>query len=206
MRIFPVRNGLDTAATEACADALRDAGIICYPTETFYALGIDPWSHLAREKLFALKGRDADKELPMIAADVEMVKRCCRTDHRVFDVLSRRFWPGPLTLVLPDRNSSATIAIRVSAHPVAREISRTFQSPIVSTSANRSGEPPVQDPRDFPQEFADSVEIMVDTGICQGGFPSTILSLARNNPELLREGAIPFREIESTYEALKESH
>ncbi len=191
---------------EACAQALREAGIVCYPTETFYALGIDPWNDLAREKLFALKVREAGKVLPLIAADVPMVKRFCITAHRLFDVLSNRFWPGPLTLVLPDRSSSATIAIRVSSHPVARQISQAFQSPIVSTSANRSGEPAVQDPQNFPQQFRDSVEIMINTGICQGGLPSTILSLTENDPKLLREGAIPFREIEATYESFKEQN
>jgi len=195
---------MDAVTLETCTQVLQGAGIVCYPTETFYALGIDPWNEPAREKLFSLKGRATSKELPLIAATAAMVKRYCVTDHRLFDLLSSRFWPGPLTLVLPGRNSSAHYAVRISSHPVARRISEAFQSPIVSTSANRSGEPPLQDPQDFPQQFSDSVEIMIDAGICSGGLPSTIVSLTENDPRLLREGAIPFSEIEFAYETLKE--
>lgn len=195
---------MDAGTLETCTRVLREAGIVCYPTETFYALGIDPWNELAREKLFALKGRAASKELPLIAANSAMVKRYCITDHRLFDLLSRRFWPGPLTLVLPGRNSTAHYAVRVSSHPVACRLSEAFQSPIVSTSANRSGEFPLQDPKNIPQQLSESVEIMVDAGICSGGLPSTIVSLTEDDPKLLREGAIPFSEIELAYETFKE--
>jgi len=188
---------------DSCIRVLRQSGILCYPTETFYALGIDPWSEPARDKLYALKEREAGKELPLIAADVAMVERFCLTRNPFFKILSERFWPGPLTLVLPARDSHTTCAMRVSAHPIARQISHAFQSPIVSTSANRSGEPPVQNPQDFSPEFLEGVEIMIDSGVCPGGLPSTIVSLTGNHPRVLREGAISSTEIDSAYEAAK---
>src|SRR5262245_8322065 len=97
-----------------CVETLRNGGIICYPTETFYALGVDPWNESAREKLYKLKNRPAEKELPLIASSTEMVSRFCNTSDRRFAILAEKFWPGPLTIVLPAKDHSTSYAIRVS--------------------------------------------------------------------------------------------
>ncbi|PWT90213.1 MAG: threonylcarbamoyl-AMP synthase [Acidobacteria bacterium] len=182
---------------QECTEVLNSGGIVCYPTETFYGLGIDPWNEQAREKLYALKGRMLDKQLPMIASSIEMVSRFFDTTHRDFKILASRFWPGPLTLILPTIEQSfiPNGAVRVSSHSTAQSLSESFGKPIVSTSANQSGEPPIANPRDLSAQLVAGIDILLDGGICAGGCPSTILSLLEKRPMMVREGAISAAEI-----------
>src|SRR5262245_22421024 len=107
------------AAYITCAKTLRQGGIICYPTETFYALGADPFNKSACDRLFQLKNRDSEKELPLIAASTKMVSQICDTFDPRFKILSAKYWPGPLTIVLPSLGRFRSYAIRVSSNPVA---------------------------------------------------------------------------------------
>ncbi len=160
---------LDSAPLRLCLDALRKGQIICYPTETFYALGIDLGNDDALIKLYALKRRPVEKELPLIASDITMVASVCDTGDSRFVDLAAKFWPGPLTVVLPSIDRSRTFAIRVSSHPVARQIAQAFGSPIVSTSANRGGEPPTFDPKHLPEDIKENITVLVDAGASTGG-------------------------------------
>lgn len=178
-----------------CVETLRSGGIICYPTETFYALGVDPWNDSACEKLYKLKKRSAEKELPLIASSVEMVTRFCDTSDPRFATLAQKFWPGPLTVVLPSKDHSGSCAIRVSSNISARLISEIFGKPVISTSANISGTPAVQKPDDLSDELSEGIDVVLNGGICPGGLPSTIISLMNSEPQILREGAIPSKEI-----------
>jgi L-threonylcarbamoyladenylate synthase len=188
---------LDAASLQLCVDALRQCEIICYPTETFYALGIDLWNEDALVKLYALKNRPPEKQLPLIASDIPMVATICDVGDSRFAALARKFWPGPLSIVLPSTDRSRTFAIRVSSHPVARQIVEAFGSPLVSTSANLTGEPAIINPRLLSESIAAGVIILVDGGICAGEAPSTIVSLIEKPGKILREGAIPVAEIVS---------
>ena len=178
-----------------CVETLRNGGIICYPTETFYALGVDPWNQSACEKLYKLKKRSAEKELPLIASSTEMVSRFCDTSDPRFNILAQKFWPGPLTIVLPAKDQSSSYAIRVSSNVSARLISEMFGSPVISTSANISGQEPVRKPDDLNPELSDGIDVVLNAGVCPGGLPSTIISLMKSAPEILREGAIASKEI-----------
>jgi L-threonylcarbamoyladenylate synthase len=178
-----------------CAEMLRSGGIICYPTETFYALGIDPWNQSACERLFKLKKRPLEKELPLIASSTEMVSKVCETSDPRFEILAEKFWPGPLTIVLPAKDHSSSYAIRVSSNISARLISEIFGNPVISTSANITGTEPVRKPEDLNPELSAGIDLLLDGGICRGGLPSTIITLIKSNPEILREGAIPSKEI-----------
>jgi L-threonylcarbamoyladenylate synthase len=193
MKVFPVQSSIPDEA----AMALRAGEIICYPTETFYALGIDPFNETAREKLYRTKGRSAEKELPLIASDEEMVAKFCDTNDPRLKKLAARFWPGPLTIVLPSKDGVRNYAIRISSHPIARSLAKSFGGPIVSTSANASGSSPVQDPRNLLDSIQKNVGLLLDAGLCPGGFPSTIISLLEKPGRILREGAIHTREIVS---------
>lgn len=178
-----------------CAETLRNGGIICYPTETFYALGVDPWNQLACKRLYELKKRSAEKELPLIASSSEMVSRFCETSDPRFTILAEKFWPGPLTIVLLSKDHLSSYAIRVSSNISARLISEIFGSPVISTSANISGTEPIRKPEDLNAELSAGIDILLNGGVCAGGLPSTIISLITSVPEILREGAIPSKEI-----------
>lgn len=178
-----------------CAETLRNGGIICYPTETFYAFGVDPWNPSACERLYVLKKRPAEKELPLIASSTEMVSRFCDTSDKRFATLAEKFWPGPLTIVLPSKDHSSSYAIRVSSNVSARLISEIFGNPVISTSANITGTEPVRNAEDLNAELSAGIDIVLNGGICPGGLPSTIISLIKSAPEILREGAIPSKEI-----------
>ena len=193
---------LDPRSLEMCCDILKHGGIVCYPSETFYALGLDPWNEQAREKLYSLKGRSAGKDLPCIAADSAMVTRFCDTSDPRFSQLADRYWPGPLTIVLPVLNLDATLAVRVSSHPIAHQLSQALRSPIVSTSANLSGQPSVADPEQLPTQVREGIDVLIDAGITVGGLASTIVSLV-GVTRILREGAIPPADVLRTVEGMR---
>lgn len=198
MRTLHINGGiLDAFSLQLCVDTLREGEIVCYPTETFYALGIDLWNEEGLQKLYALKKRPPEKQLPLIASDISMIATVCDTGDSRLAALARKFWPGPLTIVLPSTDRSRSFAIRISSHPVARQIVEAFGSPLVSTSANLTGEPAVSDPRSLTGVITAGVSILVDGGPCEGGAPSTIVSLVERPGKILREGAIEAAEIVS---------
>jgi L-threonylcarbamoyladenylate synthase len=190
MKIYRAEEGI-----AAAAEALRKGEIICYPTETFYGLGIDVQNTSAREKLFSAKQRAQDKDLPLIASDLQMVATICEVKDQRLPILAKEFWPGPLTIILPSVDAKTSWAVRISSHPVARDIAGSFGAPIVSTSANLSGQPPVADPNMLPEEMRKHVTVLLDGGVCPGGMPSTIISLLENPAKIVREGAIPAEKI-----------
>ena len=179
-------------------DCLRQGGILCYPTETFYALGVHPSNEDALRRLRELKRRPDEKDLPLIAGSMEIVRSFCRTDDPRLAALASRFWPGPLTIVLPALHPGlSSYAIRVSSHPVARALSLALGAPIVSTSANESGSPPVTLPALLPDSIRSGVDVVVDDGAVPGGLPSTIVSLLTTPAQILRMGAVPAEDLSS---------
>ena len=177
------------------ADCLNNGGILCYPTETFYALGADPWNEAACARLRELKGRPEEKNLPLIVSDPGMVPLFCDVSDPRYDLLATQFWPGPLTIVLRDIRWNTSHAVRVSGNATARMISRLFGTAVISTSANHAGQPPVSDPAQLPAGLIQGIDLLVDGGLCPGGLPSTIVTLLETPARILREGAIPGSEI-----------
>jgi len=191
----------DEAVVERAADVLRAGGIIVSPTETLYAVGgagLDPQA--ARRSRLA-KGRPDGKPLPLIVADAETARGLCRSWPAAADALAGRFWPGPLTLVLPASPrvpvevtaGTGTVAVRVSGLALARAISRAA-GPLVSTSANRAGEPPATTCGEALVAVGSAVALALDGGACTGA-PSTIVDLSGDRPALLREGAIAWADL-----------
>jgi L-threonylcarbamoyladenylate synthase len=189
MRRIPATGDLLPAAA-----ILREGGIVCYPTETLYALGADPWNPAACERLRALKGRQDEKEWPLITATTAMIADFCRSDDPRMKVLAGRFWPGPLTVVLPALSGAGSYAVRVSSCETARRLSELLEGPVISTSANPSGDPPVSDPDLLPEALRAGIDCLVDGGLTPGGLPSTIVSLLAET-RILREGAIPAADV-----------
>jgi L-threonylcarbamoyladenylate synthase len=182
---------------------LRGGGVVAYPTETFYGLGALARDAAALDRLARAKGRPEGKPFPLVAADLAMVLGVARMDA-VARRLAERFWPGPLTLVLPAlpglpapiTGGTETVGIRVPGSEVARELSRAAGGPIVSTSANVSGGAPPSSAEELDAGLVTRIDAVLDAGPTPGGLPSTVVAVDGERLSLLREGAIPFERIE----------
>ena len=168
---------------------LRSGAVVAFPTETFYALGADPRHGDAVLEIFRLKGRPEDRRLPWIAASRAQVEAVCRLPGGAA-AFADRYWPGPVTLVLPLRDGDGNgVAVRVSSHPLARALAEAVGHPVVSTSANPSGAPPVTTAAAVRAAFAgqDAGRLRIlDGGRTPGGNPSVIVDLTGRAPRVLR--------------------
>ena len=183
------------------ARLIREGRLVAFPTETVYGLGANALDAAAAERIFAAKGRPRTSPLIVHVDSVEMARRYVTVWTAAAETLARRYWPGPLSLVLPKRPEIpdvvtaglATVGIRVPAHPLALELIRQAGVPIAAPSANRFTELSPTAASHVPEALADYV---LDGGPARVGIESTVLSLA-GRPELLRPGVIPLPEIES---------
>lgn len=190
-----------TEAREA-ARCIRDGGVIVYPTETVYGIGCDPWNLAAVERVLAMKRRPRTAML-LLADSRRMVEDRFGMLDPLSSLLADTFWPGPLTLVIkssvecPDYLIGPTggVAVRVTAHPLCTEIIREFGGPIVSTSANLSGEPPVAAFKDACILFGDETDMILESAEPVTGTPSTIVDATSGTVRCLREGALPLARI-----------
>jgi L-threonylcarbamoyladenylate synthase len=188
------------------AASLRAGGILAYPTETFYGLGALASRRDALARLLAAKLRPEGKPLPLLAADLDQVRAVVRELPPLVAGLAARFWPGPLTLVLPAAPGldqaitagSGTVGVRVPGSEVARALARAAGGAIVSTSANRSGEPPAARAEDLPAGLRAALDGVLDGGPTPGGLPSTVVAVEGGALRLLRPGAVPWDEVLST--------
>lgn len=190
---------MPVADIEAGLKALKAGQAIVFPTETFYGVGVDAMNARALDRLFELKGRDPDKPVALIAADLEMVIRVVKEVPPAARRLARVFWPGPLTIVLPARpdlspaltNREGGVGIRISPHPIALELTRRLGSPLTATSANLAGEPPARELIQAWEAFGSAIAAYVDGGTLSGSMPSTVITVADGRISILRAGAIP---------------
>ena len=191
------------APIQAAVGELSRSGLVAYPTDTLYGLGVDPRDPEAVAHLYRVKARPAHFAIPLIATDVAQVEICAARLSALARHLAIRFWPGPLTLVLDaastlDRRilgDGGSVAIRVPAHKVATALARGFGHAITSTSANRSGFQPAADAESVVAGIGDGVALVLDGGPTAGGPPSTIVDARDDVPVLVREGAVPWERV-----------
>lgn len=188
----------------AALQALRRGEVIVFPTETFYGLGADALNPDAVERVVALKGRNPDAPIAVIVAGAEMLPQIVAEISPVADKLMRRFWPGPLTLLLPAKaglpgallNRERKIGARVSSHPTATELSRALGRPLTATSANPSGREPARSIHEARNYFGDRIKIFLDGGPLAGKSGSTVADVIENRLRVIREGEISSKELE----------
>jgi len=181
---------------EPAVEALLAGRLVIYPTDTLYALGGRALDPAAAEKVQQAKGRPETKPLPLIACDRTQAEMLVSRWPPVAEALARAFWPGPLTLVLPARpglpgpvtSAGAGVAVRVPALRLARELCRRA-GPLISTSANRSGEPGAVTCAEAIAAVGEFAAVAIDLGPGQP-LASTIVDLTGDEPRCLREGAI----------------
>ena len=190
------------------ANIIRHGGVIAYPTETFYGLGVDPYNAKAVERLYRIKGRQAARALILLisqpgqAFDLALMPGPIK---RWYERLTTAFWRGPLTLVVPTRRRPVcpalaggdSVAVRLSSDRVAWQLARTAGIAITSTSANRSGGAPAAGADQIDAAVAAQLDLIIDAGPTPGGSPSTILDLTGVRPAILRQGKVTADEIAS---------
>ncbi|KAB2848074.1 MAG: threonylcarbamoyl-AMP synthase [Hyphomicrobiaceae bacterium] len=204
------RCGLIVAADEKAiaraARLLRDGQLVAFPTETVYGLGADAENGRAVARIFEAKGRPRFNPLILHVASVALAARIGELSP-LSRRLAERFWPGPLTLVVPRAPRSAvsdlvtagldTIALRVPSHPVAAALLEAFAGPVAAPSANRSGHVSPTRAEHVAADLGGKVAMILDGGPVTIGLESTIVELSGGTPRLLRPGALPRTEIES---------
>ena len=184
----------DPAAASAACRVLARGGLIAFPTETVYGLGAaDRPEAIAR--LAHAKGRDRARPFQKIAADIDAAGRAAPAWPRAADKLARRFWPGPLTLVVEKDPGGPSVGLRVPDHPVPVEIARRAGGLIIATSANASGSPEPLEACDVLRELGARVSVVLDGGPVAGGVPSTVVRVCGDEVSILREGALPAAEV-----------
>jgi L-threonylcarbamoyladenylate synthase len=196
----------DREATEAATRCLAAGGLVAFPTETVYGLGADAGNGEAVARLYAAKGRPAFNPLIAHVADIAAARRV-GVFNAAAEKLAAAFWPGPLTLVLAKQPTCIvadlalagldSVAVRVPAHPVARNLIEAFGGPVVAPSANRSGHVSPTSAAHVLADLRGRIDLIIDAGPCMVGVESTIVSCVEQ-PTLLRPGGAPREAIEAT--------
>lgn len=195
----------DPAVLRRAADLLRAGQLVAFPTETVYGLGANALDPEAVGRIYSAKGRPGWNPLIVHVADRAGAEQLARTWPASAEILSERWWPGPLTLVLPRRAPVPdavtagldTVAIRVPSHPVALALLRAAGLPLAAPSANRSGEVSPTTAQHVALSLGDRVPLILDAGPSEVGIESTVVDLSGTEPVLLRPGAVPRSEIEA---------
>jgi len=181
---------------EQARQTLADGGLVIVPTETVYGISCDPAVPGAMEKLVAAKGRDAGKPIARLAASAGQVEKASKDWNPGLQALATKYWPGPLTLVL--ETPTGWTGYRVPDHAVALALAKTCGRALALTSANLSGKPDTK----TVQEAVDSVkaDLALDSGpSAKGAIPSTVVKVDGDRIECLREGKIPFDEVQMEF-------
>lgn len=179
-------------------DLLSRGGVLAIPTESSYGLGVDPGNPAGVEAVYRIKGREAGKALPVVAADLAQIAGLgIDPDLPILEPLLA-CWPGPLTAVLPIARplpaaaGEPTLAVRIPGHPELRELLAALGHPLTATSANRSGAEPVLDPAAAAELLAgEENAVVVDGGVLPGGPPSTLVAIEERGLVVLRTGTYP---------------
>ena len=187
--------------SEVFAEALRilkSGGIVAYPTESFYALGVIATDGNAVKRLFELKKRPVEKPLPIIVGDMETLGAIVRSIPEKSKGLMERYWPGPLTLIFEGLDSipglltggTGKVAVRIPGRSAALNLAEALKIPLTATSANPSSKPPAIDSEEVVNYFGDKADLIIDAGKAPGGKPSTIVDVTVSPFRILREGRI----------------
>ena len=195
---------LSAAALDEAAAIIRRGGLLGIPTETVYGLGADALNETAVLHIFEAKGRPQDNPLIIHIPDLSWLPRYCQNIPPAAYALARRFWPGPLTMILPRREivplrttgGLSTVGVRCPDHPLTLEVIRRAGVPIAAPSGNTSGRPSPTTAQHMVEDMWGKIDGIVDGGPCAVGVESTIIDLTVTPPRLLRPGGLPLEALE----------
>jgi L-threonylcarbamoyladenylate synthase len=192
-RTLAVEEGI----AEAVAVVAR-GGVVAFPTDTVYGVGVSAENSEALRRLYALKARDRGKPIPLLLSDIERLRDVSENASALAWRLAEAFYPGALTLIVPlsrrfpkELNGGAgTVGVRVPAHPAALRLIDGCGGFLAVTSANRSGEPPATTADAARDAFGDGLDLILDGGRTPGAIPSTVVDTTTAPPRVLRFGAV----------------
>jgi L-threonylcarbamoyladenylate synthase len=189
---------------------LRAGGVIGFPTDTAYGLGADPFQESAVRRIFEIKGRPETKPVLVLVDSMDMLKQIvdCSRVSGIASLLASRFWPGPLTMILPVLGPESgnvsrlvtagtdTIGVRWPLAPFATRLIHAFGRPITATSANKSGQPSTASAGEVRAQLGMDLEMLIDGGVLISPQGSTVLDLTQKRPALVREGPVSRKALE----------
>lgn len=194
-----VNPGADLQALDQAVDVAARGGLIVFPTDTVYGVGASVDRPDAVGRLYIAKGRPLERAIPVLVSGHEAVDRLATQVDDLSRALMKRFWPGPLTVVVPAAGwlsdeivrGTGGVGVRMPDHPVALALIEKSGGALATTSANRSGEPETRTAKDAFDAIGERVDLVVDGGETPGGVPSTVVRvIGPGEVEILRAGAI----------------
>ena len=195
-------NADQTGAIEEAARLLKSGHLIAFPTDTLYGVGADILNAQAIQQLYVAKGRSLKKGIPVLLSDIGKLEDIVRQTPDFALSLAQKFWPGPLTLILPKQDHipgiispDDNVAVRVPDNDVARKFIRSSGGAVATSSANRSGEPPALNAQEALAALGDSIAAVLDGGRVVLGVASTIVDCTISPPRILREGPLSTKDL-----------
>ena len=194
----------DAAAIGRAADVVRNGGVVSIPTDALYTLVADPLNLQAVGRVFKAKGREAQRSLPLLVSDLMMAEELAKETTTRFYLLARHFWPGPLTLIVPAASkvplkvtgNTGRLALRQSKSPVAQALIEQLGQPIISTSANISGQPTSRTGIEVFAAMDGSVDLVLDGGLCTGEGATTV-DVTEPYWRIIKEGSVSEKDIDA---------
>lgn len=196
---------------QRAAGIIQRGGLVAFPTETVYGLGANALNKKAVRKIFEAKKRPKDNPLIVHIADFRDLSKLARKIPKEAEILAKKFWPGPLTLVLFKKKivpkevvaGTNTVAVRMPQNKIALELIKTARVPIAAPSANLAGKPSPTTAQDVFEDLGGKVDLILDGGKTKIGLESTVVDLTINPPLILRPGGISFEQLKKVLKDLK---
>lgn len=190
-------------AIKQAVSLVNSGGMIAFPTDTVYGIGVSAFQAQAIERIFQVKERSSLKAIPILIADIETAKQITPPFAPIVKSLAERFWPGPLTLIVPllpslpeNLSPIPTIGIRVPDLQFTRALLRET-GPLAATSANVSGEPSALTAEEVDSQLGGKLELILDGGRSPGEMASTVLDCTGDRPQIVREGPLAWEDIQA---------
>lgn len=184
-------------------EVIEDGGVIAFPTDTVYGIGVSAFNEFAVDKIYRVKGRSLLKAVPILIADPGDLKGLTEPPNDAARKLMQKFWPGALTVVVrlgpdlpPNISPGETIGVRLPDHELTRELLRAT-GPLATTSANLSGQPSALTADEVLDQLGGRIDLILDGGPVPGGQASTVLDCSGAQPRILREGPIGWDAIQA---------
>ena len=189
----------ERAVVARAARVIRAGGVAAVPTDTLYGLAADPFNAAAVKKLFRIKRRPENMPILLLVDSLQRMENLVARTPEGFRSLAARFWPGPLTMILPARPGvpravtagSGTVAVRLPRSALIRSLVRLARRPLTGTSANLSGRAGGRSADEADRQLGALLDLLLDAGPAKRALPSTIVDLSGRAPRVVRSGAIP---------------